>query len=428
MKTKTVCVAGLGYVGLPIALEFARHFKCIGFDTSRKRIEELSAGNDRNNETPSAELKKTKAQFTADENRIREADLVIVTVPTPVTEDNLPDLSFVEGASRTVGRNLKKGAIVVFESTVYPGATEEVCAPILEKESGLKCGRDFKIGYSPERINPGDKEHSLSKVKKVVSGMDNESAEEIAQCYSKIIGAGVFRAKNIKTAEAAKVIENIQRDLNIALVNELSLVFEKMGIDTEEVLEAAGTKWNFLRFRPGLVGGHCIPVDPYYLTWKAEQLGYTPNVILAGRETNNSMPLHAAGLLFSALAEAGKKPENARILVLGLTFKENVKDPRNSGAEKILKALKGRVKETIAFDPLLENEEVEKEFGVKNTAPEKIAGKVDAIIIAAAHDKIRAIGLHGLKALCNERPCLVDPKWVFSRAEAEKAGFIYKRF
>jgi len=238
--------------------------------------------------------------------------------------------------------------------------------------------------------------------------------------------ANVFAMYEV--AEAAKVIENIQRDLNIALVNELSLVFEKMGLDTEEVLEAAGTKWNFLKFRPGLVGGHCIPVDPYYLTWKAEKLGYTPKIILAGRETNNSMPEHAAKLLFSALAEAGKKPENSRILVLGLTFKENVKDPRNSGAEKILKALKGRVKETLAFDPLLENEEVEKEFGVKNTAPEKISGKIDAIIIATAHDKIRAIGLHGLKELCNERPCLVDPKWVFSRAEAEKAGFIYKRF
>src|SRR3989338_5854675 len=323
---ETVCIVGLGYVGLPLAVGFAKAgLNVIGFDVKEKRINELKHGIDITGETSGTELKSVKINYTVDSSQIKQADYIIVCVPTPVDKQNSPHLTPIESAAEIVGKNIKKGAIIVLESTVYPGVTEEVMAPIIEKNSGLKCGKNFKVGYSPERINPGDREHTVDKIVKVVSGMDVETLEKVGTLYSKITKAGVFKAKNIKTAEAAKVIENIQRDLNIALMNELSIIFSKMGIDTLDVLEASETKWNFQKYTPGLVGGHCIPVDPYYLTHKAQKLGYEPKVILAGRETNNYMAKYIAGKAVSFLKQSGKDPKKAKALILGLTFKENVK-------------------------------------------------------------------------------------------------------
>ena len=336
-----ICIVGLGYVGLPLAETFSKHLKVIGYDINEKRIDELSKNND-----------KIDLEFTNDPRRIKEADFVLICVPTPVTKSKEPDLNYVESAAETIGSNMKKGAVVVLESTVYPGITEEVVKPILEEESGKKCGIDFKVGYSPERINPGDREHGLTQITKIVSGIDKETTQLVAELYRKIVPK-VHIAPNIKTAEAAKVIENIQRDLNIALMNELALIFHKMGLDTKEVLEAAATKWNFHHYSPGLVGGHCIPVDPYYLVYKAKELDYHPQVILAGRAINDYMPKHVAEMAIKGLNEVGKVIKGSKVLIMGLTYKENVPDTRESPVRGIVKELRGFGVEIYGYDPLL---------------------------------------------------------------------------
>ncbi len=418
-----LCIIGLGYVGLPLALEFSKVFRTVGFDINKERIEQLENNQDKTNESTEEELKNSSIFFTSDPKNIKEADFIIIAVPTPLTSSKKPDLSFVESASKIAGENLKKHTIIVYESTVYPGTTEEICIPILEKYSNLKCGQDFKIGYSPERINPGDKEHTIDKIIKIVSGMDQETTDKIAEVYNKIIKAGIHKAKNIKVAEAAKVIENIQRDLNIALMNELSLIFHKLNIDTKEVLEAAGTKWNFLKFYPGLVGGHCIPVDPYYLTYKAEQLGYNPKVILAGRSINDYMPKYIADLIIKALNQSDKILKNSKVLLLGLTFKENVKDTRNSRAKDIINELKEYNIDVIAYDPLVDDSE--KEFNIKNINLNEI-NDIDCILLINSHNEFKNITIDRLLEITTENPVLIDIRSFFNKEEAEKKGFIYK--
>jgi UDP-N-acetyl-D-galactosamine dehydrogenase len=419
-----ICVVGLGYVGLSLAIEFAKKFETIGFDINSEKIDGLKRSIDRTGEIEESELKKTKIKFTDDAADIKNANFVVVAVPTPINKLKKPNLKYLKSASELVGKNLSKGSTVIFESTVYPGVIEEICAPIIEKNSGLKCGVDFKIGYSPERINPGDKEYTIDKIIKVVSGMDKESTERIAEIYTQIIKAGVFKAKNIKTAEAAKVIENIQRDLNIALMNELSLIFERIGINTKDVLEAAGTKWNFHKYFPGLVGGHCIGVDPYYLTYKAEELGYSPQVILAGRGINEYMSKHVVDITIKGLIEANKKVKGAKVLLLGLTFKENVKDARNSKAKDIIKYLKEYDIDVVSWDPLLSDDIVEKVFGVKNIKF-KDNGKIDAVILITQHDEFKKISLEDLKEAM-DNPVLIDVKSFFDGEKAKGMGFIYK--
>lgn len=380
-----ICVVGLGYVGLPLALAFGKtNIRTYGFDINKKRINTLKKGIDISEELTKKEVLDSNLIYSYDEKDIKKANFIIIAVPTPINKANQPDLSLIKKASETVGRNLQKEAMVVYESTVYPGVTEDICGPILEKESGLKCGIDFKIGYSPERINPGDKEHTIDKIVKVVSAQDSNSLKIVSKVYQLICLAGVYETKNIKTAEAAKVIENTQRDINIALINELSLIFHRMNIDTTEVLEAAATKWNFLQFTPGLVGGHCIGVDPYYLVYKAEELGYHPQVISAGRRVNDYMPEFVAHETLKGLVEANKNIRGAKILILGLTFKENVKDIRNSKIADTINKLLDFGVEIFGFDPYLNKEEVGEEF--KNIKIiNKLKGKYDAIIIASAH-------------------------------------------
>ncbi|MDQ3000126.1 MAG: nucleotide sugar dehydrogenase [Fibrobacterota bacterium] len=393
-KNRQIAVVGLGYVGMPIAVFFGRNQKVIAFDINPKRIEELKRNIDRNHDVASEEIAKSSVDWTLDAARIREADFVIVTVPTPVNNANRPDLTPLLKASATVGRNLKKGAIVVYESTVYPGTTEEECVPVLEKESGLKCGVDFKVGYSPERINPGDHEHTFTKITKVVSGMDAETLEIVAEMYASVVTAGVYKASSIKVAEAAKVIENTQRDLNISLVNELSLIFHRVGIDTSDVLAAAGTKWNFLKFQPGLVGGHCIGVDPYYLTHKAEQLGYIPQVILAGRRINDSMGRYVARELTKELLKQGGvdfSGEKPMITILGLTFKENVSDIRNTKVVDIVSELKTFGFDVQVTDPLAYPEEAMHEYGLEIVPIEKLKPAV-GVVLAVAHDPFKKDG------------------------------------
>jgi len=391
---RQIAVVGLGYVGLPIAVHFGRVQKVIGFDVNPKRIEELQRNIDRNHDVPAEDLAGTSVDYTMDAARIKEADFVVITVPTPVNDANRPDLTPLIKASTTVGRNLKKGAIVVYESTVYPGATEEDCVPILEKESGLKCGTDFKVGYSPERINPGDHEHTFTKITKVVSGMDAETLEIVAATYSKVITAGVYKAPSIKVAEAAKVIENTQRDLNISLVNELSIIFHRFGIDTSDVLAAAGTKWNFLKFQPGLVGGHCIGVDPYYLTHKAEKVGYIPQVILAGRRINDSMGRFVAREMTKELLKTGlvnfqgAKPV---VTILGLTFKENVSDIRNTRVVDIVSEFETFGFEVQVTDPMAYPEEAKHEYGLEIVPPAKLKPAV-GVVLAVAHEPFRKEG------------------------------------
>ena len=373
-----ICLVGLGYVGLPLAIEFSKveNLKVIGFDISQEKIEKLKAGIDPTGEVGDEVIKKSQIEFTNDPKKISQANFIIIAVPTPIYEQtNQPDLSLVESASKIVGQNLSAGSAVVYESTVYPGVTEEICLPILEKESGLKNGVDFKIGYSPERINPGDKQHTIDKIIKVVSGQDQEMLEKVAGVYGLVCKAGVYRAPNIKTAEAAKVIENIQRDLNIALMNELALIFEKLDINTQAVIEAAATKWNFHKYLPGLVGGHCIGVDPYYLTYRAEQLGYEPKVILAGRTLNDSM----AGIVAKKVLANLTNPVSPRILVLGLTFKENVNDFRNSKVKDVIATLKQSGATVFAADPFAVNGEMEKIFGLEKST-EKDWQNLDAIL------------------------------------------------
>jgi len=409
VKDKVICIIGLGYVGLPLAEEFSKHFRVIGFDVNEKKIKTLNQ-------------QYNNFEITSNPLRIKEADIDIIAVPTPVTRSQQPDLYPVISASEIVGRNLKKGAIVVLESTVYPGVSEEIMAPILEKASGLKLGVDFKIGYSPERVNPGDKEHTIDKINKIVSGMDEESAEELTEIYGKI--TTVYKAQSIKIAEAAKVIENIQRDLNIALMNELSLIFYKMNLDTKAILDAASTKWNFIRFSPGLVGGHCIPVDPYYLVYKANELGYHAQVILAGRAINDHMPRHVAELMIKSLNEAGKIIKESKILVMGLTFKENVDDTRETPVKEIIKELKEFQCEIYGYDPMITKEEIEK-FGIKQIDDlNKI--KVDGIIMTVIHDAFKTLSLDKLMEIMDKAPILIDVRGFYSD-EAKKRNIIYKK-
>lgn len=384
-------LVGLGYVGMPIAVAFARKIKVVGFDLNAEKIELYKSGVDPTREVGDEVIASSTVEFTADESKLKEARFHIVAVPTPVNDDHTPDLTPVEGASRILGRNLTKGSIVVFESTVYPGVTEDICVPILEKESGLKCGVDFKIGYSPERINPGDKVHRLETITKIVSGMDEETLDTVAKVYSLVVEAGVYRAQSIKVAEAAKVIENSQRDINIAFMNELSMIFHRMGIDTRAVLEAAGTKWNFLKFYPGLVGGHCIGVDPYYLTYKAEELGYHSQIILSGRRINDDMGKYVAESLVKMLIKADRTVKGAKVAILGFTFKENCPDTRNTKVIDIYNELKEYGIEAIITDPEADAAEAERLYGIKFVSMDKIKD-MDAVVIAVNHKSFEKYG------------------------------------
>jgi len=420
MKRK-VAVVGLGYVGLPVAVAMGKIARVIGFDIKADRIKELKAGNDHTGEVLAADLKEADILFTNRIEDLRLADFHIVAVPTPVDTANRPDLTPVIRATETVGKALKKGDIVVYESTVYPGATEEDCVPVLERESGLKCGRDFKVGYSPERINPGDKEHTFTKIRKIVSGQDTKTCDIVAEVYGSVVTAGVFKAGSIKVAEAAKVIENTQRDLNIALMNELAIIFDKMGIDTGEVLEAAGTKWNFLKFKPGLVGGHCIGVDPYYLTHKAERLGYIPQVILAGRRINDGMGKFIAKNAIKETIKAGHDVRGATITVLGLTFKENCPDLRNSKVADIIRELEEFGVKVQVTDPGADSAEAKHEYGVTLT-PFKKLRKAVAVVIAVAHKEYCEMSLTQFKKLMGRKPVIIDVKGIVDRDAARKAG------
>ena len=423
-----ISMIGLGYVGMPIAVEFAkRGIKVIGYDLNEKKIETYKKGIDPTNEVGDQVIKDTTVEFTSDETKLREAKFHIVAVPTPVNDDHTPDLTPVEGASRILGRNLTKGSIVVFESTVYPGVTEDICVPILEKESGLKCGVDFKVGYSPERINPGDKVHRLNTITKIVSGMDEEALEVIAKVYEIVVDAGVYRAESIKVAEAAKVIENSQRDINIAFMNELSIIFNKMGIDTQAVLEAAGTKWNFLSFRPGLVGGHCIGVDPYYLTYKAEELGYHSQIILSGRRINDDMGKYVAENIVKNLIKADKTVKNAKVAILGFTFKENCPDTRNTKIIDIVNELKEYGITPIVADPIADREEAKKLYGIEFVSIDTIK-EMDAVVLAVAHDIFKEMEFDKIAIFFNEgEKVLVDIKGILNRKEYENAGYNYWR-
>lgn len=428
LKEEKISLVGLGYVGMPIAIEFAkRGVKVIGYDLNSKKIETYKRGIDPTNEVGDQAIKETTVEFTADEKKLKEAKFHIVAVPTPVNKDHTPDLTPVEGASRILGRNLTKGSIVVFESTVYPGVTEDICVPILEKESGLKCGVDFKIGYSPERINPGDKIHRLNTITKIVSGMDDESLDIIAKVYEIVVDAGVHRAESIKVAEAAKVIENSQRDINIAFMNELSIIFNKMGIDTKSVLEAAGTKWNFLPFRPGLVGGHCIGVDPYYLTYKAEELGYHSQIILSGRRINDDMGKYVAENIVKNLIKADKTVKNARVAILGFTFKENCPDTRNTKIIDIIDELKEYGITPIVADPVADADEAKKLYGIEFVNIDTIK-EMDVVVLAVAHDIFKEIELSKIVSFFNEgERVLIDIKGILNRKEYEKLGYNYWR-
>ena len=422
-------LVGLGYVGMPIAVAFARKVPVIGYDLNEEKIKLYQSGIDPTREVGDDVIRETKVEFTADETKLREAKFHIVAVPTPVNDDHTPDLTPVEGASRILGRNLTKGSIVVFESTVYPGVTEDVCVPILEKESGLVCGKDFKIGYSPERINPGDKVHRLETITKIVSGMDEETLDVIAKVYELVVDAGVYRADSIKVAEAAKVIENSQRDINIAFMNELSIIFNKMGIDTKSVLEAAGTKWNFLKFFPGLVGGHCIGVDPYYLTYKAEQMGYHSQVILAGRRINDDMGRYVAENIVKNLIRADVSVKTAKVAILGFTFKENCPDTRNTKVIDIVRELREYGIEPVIVDETADREEAKRLYGVELCDRSAIQD-VDALVIAVAHTEFSGLEHADIEKFfnpANEKKVLVDVKGILNRKEWENDGCLYWR-
>lgn len=425
-RTK-LSLVGLGYVGLPIAVAFARKLDVIGFDLNAEKIGLLKQGTDPTREVGDAAVKTAEIEFTADEKKLREAGFHIVAVPTPVCEDHTPDLSCVEGASRILGRNLTKGSVVVYESTVYPGVTEEVCVPVLERESGLKCGTDFKVGYSPERINPGDRVHRLETITKIVSGMDADSLDVIARVYELVVNAGVYRAESIKVAEAAKVIENSQRDINIAFMNELSVIFHRMGIDTQSVLKAAGTKWNFMNFCPGLVGGHCIGVDPYYLTYKAGLLGYHSQVILAGRRINDGMGKYVAENTVKCLIAADRPVRGAKVAVLGFTFKENCPDTRNTKVVDIINELREYGISPVIADPVADAAEAKKLYGAEFTETEAIRG-MDAVVLAVAHTEFRDLSMEQTGAFYGEgKKIMIDVKGILDRAAYEKEGYSYWR-
>ncbi len=412
-------IVGLGYVGLPLAVEFGKHFDTVGFDIKPQRIAELVAGRDSTLEVSRTELKAaSRLSFSADLESLRRCRVLIVTVPTPIDEYKRPDLTPLVKASETVGKALAKGAVVVYESTVYPGCTEEVCVPILERESGLKLNRDFCVGYSPERINPGDKEHRLATIRKVTSGSTPEAAEFIDKLYATIVRAGTHKASSIKVAEAAKVIENTQRDVNIALINELALIFNRLGIDTEEVLSAAGSKWNFLPFKPGLVGGHCIGVDPYYLTHKAQSIGYHPEMILAGRRLNDNMSLYVAGQIIRLMTAKRIHVKGARTLVLGMTFKENCPDIRNSKVIDVVRELEKYGAEVDIYDPWADGEECRHEYGVRPIRA-LVPRRYDAAVVAVAHREFREMGAEGVRRLCRKNHVVYDIKHVFRASEVD---------
>ena len=422
--SESLSVVGLGYVGMPIAVAFARKVSVIGYDVNEAKVATYRAGTDPTREVGDDAIRETTVRFTADERDLRRARFHIVAVPTPVKPDHTPDLAPVESASAAVGRNLRPGSVVVFESTVWPGVTEDVCVPILERESGLTCGRDFKVGYSPERINPGDRVHRLETITKVVSGMDAETLDCVAKVYELVVEAGVHRAPSIKVAEAAKVIENSQRDINIAFVNELSMIFHRLGIDTLDVLEAAGTKWNFLPFKPGLVGGHCIGVDPYYLTYKAEMEGYHSQVILAGRRINDDMGRYVAESCVKRLIAAGSQVRGARVAVLGFTFKEDCPDTRNTRVIDIVRELREYGIEPVVADPVADAAEAARLYGVKPVELADVRG-MDAVVVAVAHREFRELDVEALFG--NGPRVLLDVKGILDRTACEVAGCDYWR-
>ena len=450
-REEKISLIGLGYVGMPIAVAFAKKADVLGFDVNKKKIELYKNGIDSTKEVGNEVIKNTSVDFTSDEARLREAKFHIVAVPTPVKDDHTPDLTPVESASRTLGRNLTKGSIVVFESTVYPGVTEDICVPILEKESGLKCGVDFKVGYSPERINPGDKVHRLETIIKVVAGQDEITLDTVAKVYELVVEAGVYKAASIRVAEAAKVIENSQRDINIAFMNELSIIFNKMGIDTKAVLEAAGTKWNFLNFSPGLVGGHCIGVDPYYLTYKAEQMGYHSQIILSGRKINDDMGKYVAESTVKKMIKANKQINGSKVAIFGVTFKENCPDVRNTKVIDVIKELEEYGVEVKVVDPVADKEDLWREYRINTCEMEEIKD-VDAVIFAVPHEEFKEISLVEVKKMFEpsvyinsdvmaeiaatseeildvdtSNSVLIDIKGLFNRQEVENAGFSYWR-
>ena len=428
-KSKLALV-GLGYVGMPIAVEFAKHISVIGFDINEKRVNEYKNGIDSTNEVGEA-IKNTTVEFTADPKKLSEARFIVVAVPTPVNDDTTPDLRPVEGASRTVGQNIKPGTIVCFESTVYPGVTEDICVPIIEKESGLKCGVDWKIAYSPERINPGDRVHTLTSIKKIVSGMDEETCAEVKKVYDIVIKAGTFPVSTIKTAEAVKVVENSQRDINIAFVNEVAMICDKMGIDTDEVIAGMNTKWNALGFKPGLVGGHCIGVDPYYLTNAAEKLGYHSQIILNGRKVNDSMGAFVADAAIKQMIEAGMAPKKATVVILGITFKENCPDTRNSKVVDIIDRLKEYEINPIVTDSWADTAVAKHEYGVDLVDFDKLP-KADCVIVAVGHNEFRSMSTMQLKALYKDNlpdneKVLIDVKSLYRKDELDASGMKYWR-
>ncbi|MCL2773485.1 MAG: nucleotide sugar dehydrogenase [Oscillospiraceae bacterium] len=429
-KKEKISVIGLGYVGLPIAVAFAKKVDVVGFDVNREKIELYKSSTDITKEVGDEALKNTTVSFTSDETKIKEAKFHIVAVPTPINSDKTPDLTPVIKASETVGRNLVKGSIIVYESTVYPGVTEEICVPILESKSGLKCGIDFKVGYSPERINPGDKLHKLDTITKVVSGMDEETADVVAKIYELVVSAGVYKAGSIKIAEAAKVIENSQRDINIAFMNELSIIFNKLGIDTKAVLEAANTKWNFLDFKPGLVGGHCIGVDPYYLTYKAEQIGYHSQVILSGRRINDDMGKYIAENLIKQLIKADISVKNAKVAILGFTFKENCPDTRNTRVIDIVNELKEYGITPIVADPIADANETELEYEITLSSMDKVS-EIDAVIVAVGHKEFLNYSVEDINKLykisASNKKVLFDIKGIYNKSEYESVGYLYWR-
>jgi UDP-N-acetyl-D-galactosamine dehydrogenase len=430
-KEESISLVGLGYVGMPIAVAFAKKVNVIGFDLNAAKIDLYKAGIDPTHEVGDDAIKKTSVHFTADETELQKAKFHIVAVPTPVNQDHTPDLSPVEGASRILGRNLTKGSIVVFESTVYPGVTEDVCVPILEQESGLKCGVDFKIGYSPERINPGDKVHRLENIRKIVSGMDEQTLTEIKNVYDLVIEVGTYPVSTIKTAEAIKVVENSQRDINIAFMNELAMVFDRMGIDTNEVVDGMNTKWNALGFRPGLVGGHCIGVDPYYFTYEAEKLGYHSQIILSGRKVNDGMGSFVADATIKQLVLAGKAPKECKIVIMGMTFKENCPDIRNSKVDDIIKRLNEYDITPIVVDPWANPKEAEKEYGIILTEMTNVSD-ADCLILAVSHDEFvkltwEQIGKMYKEEVPTKERVLIDVKGIKNLKEARAQGYRYWR-
>jgi UDP-N-acetyl-D-galactosamine dehydrogenase len=426
-RQEKIAVIGLGYVGMPLAVAFAKKADVIGFDVSEDKIRLYKSGIDPTREVGDAAILQCGVEFTADEARLRDAMLHIIAVPTPVNEDKIPDLSLVESASRTVGRNLKPGSIVVYESTVFPGVTENICIPILEKESGLRCGKDFKAGYSPERINPGDKINTLETIVKIVSGVDDETLRELSDIYELIIKAGVYRAPTIKAAEAAKVVENSQRDINIAFMNELAMIFDKMGIDTNDVVDAMNTKWNALGFRPGLVGGHCISVDPYYFIYEAQKLGYHSQIILSGRKVNEGMAAYITDAVIKQLILTGKPVKSARIAVMGVTFKENCPDIRNSKVIDIIERLREYEIRASVADPLVDAGELEREYGISLSPPESFRD-MDCCIFAVSHDRYKRLTWDEVDSMYSGNGrVLIDIKGIFNAEEAEARGYSYWR-